>query len=268
MEQTSTWKAFNNEMIASLKKMKSARAEQKLEIDAENKEKEQLEKEMAFIQKKLKIVNRSLMQKVSTSRGYETDIKTAEEAYVTFLESSQRFQSILQRNSPNFAAMEASQYSMEQSKDEDQNDLILLNSTQSSEDYQIPVPRVKKVRFSLASIFSTPIKEYSLSRMTSQEETDIPILRKSILKHPKENCVNSIKKEKVTVTVKIERKVENKMLITKMNIKLGTTLQKVLRSYTSKYKLVASRLVFVEDGRKLDKFYVFESSKSLMCYED
>ena len=116
MEQTSTWKAFNNEMIASLKKMKSARAEQKLEIDAENKEKEQLEKEMAFIQKKLKIVNRSLMQKVSTSRGYETDIKTAEEAYVTFLESSQRFQSIWQRNSLNFAAMEASQYSMEQSK--------------------------------------------------------------------------------------------------------------------------------------------------------
>ena len=250
-EQTITWEACNIELVASLERLKSARAMQKLETEAQNKEKKQLEEEKAFIEKELKTVNSSLQQKVSKSMEYGAAIKKAQEAYVKIMESSRRLESIVQRKSPNLATMKTNQYSMEKSKDVNQNDSILLNSTQSSENSQ------------LTGHHYTPSKE--LKRGRNKTKSKGPDIHKSS-EHPQEISVPRIKKEKVTV--KIERKVGNKTVKTKMHIKSGTNLQKVLRSYTSKYKLDATRLVFIENGQKLDKSHVFESSTSLVCIED
>ncbi|XP_051167832.1 microtubule nucleation factor SSNA1-like [Leptopilina boulardi] len=88
---------YNQELVKCLEDMKSRRLELQVQIEAEEDEKNNLQREIEKMSYKLTRINDSLAKRTAVRNEYDRTIAETETAYVKILESSQLLLNMLKR---------------------------------------------------------------------------------------------------------------------------------------------------------------------------
>eukprot|EP00455_Lapot_gusevi_P002927 TRINITY_DN11209_c0_g1_i1.p1 TRINITY_DN11209_c0_g1~~TRINITY_DN11209_c0_g1_i1.p1 ORF type:complete len:117 (+),score=47.92 TRINITY_DN11209_c0_g1_i1:71-421(+) len=100
-QQAASLQTYNNELVKCLEDLREKREQVNKAILKEEREKSQIQKQLAALTERLHKTNEAISAKIQARDEYDKTIRETEAAYMKILESSQTLLTVLKRESVN-----------------------------------------------------------------------------------------------------------------------------------------------------------------------